>query len=139
MFAAYAGAIGAMAWMGLMTLMLSGLSGRRKMAAGLVAGAIPAADYADPTYRWHRAHVNAVEAAGSFALVTVAAILAGANPFWVNLFATIFILARVVMMLLHIRGGKANMGARSMLYALGVAMCVLLGVFALVAALGGSA
>ena len=41
--------------------------------------------------------MNAIETSGPFIGATVAAILAGAAPFWVNLFASVFIVARVAV------------------------------------------
>ncbi len=127
-----------MALIGLLALILSPMSAMRKQAAGLAPGATPPEDYADATYRWHRAYANLTEATGSFALVTLAAILAGAAPFWVNLFATVFLVARLVMLVIHLRGGKPHMGARSIVYVLGWVMCILLAIFAIVAAFGGA-
>ncbi|QIE44127.1 MAPEG family protein [Pseudohalocynthiibacter aestuariivivens] len=138
-FAQYGHAIIAMALMGLTTLVLSPLSAMRKTAAGLVPGATPPEDYASATYRWHRAYGNAAESVGTFALVTLAAILAGAAPFWVNLFASTFFVARIVMLVIHLRGGKADMGARSFAYVLGWLMCILLAILAILAVFGGPA
>ncbi|MEB8385983.1 MAPEG family protein [Rhodobacteraceae bacterium KMM 6894] len=138
-FAAYGHAITAMALMGLMVLVLGPLSAMRKASDGLAPGAIPPQVYENPTYRWHRAYGNATESAGTFALVTVAAILAGAAPFWVNLFAAVFIVARIVMAVLHVRGGKADRGARSMAYVVGAMMCIALAISAIAAVFGGTA
>ncbi|MDX1784676.1 MAG: MAPEG family protein [Roseovarius sp.] len=138
-FAAYGHAIVAMALMGVMTLALSPLSAMRKTAAGLAPGATPPQDYADATYRLHRAYSNAAETVGTFALVTLAAILAGAAPFWVNLYASVFFISRVVMLIIHLRGGKADMGARSFAYVLGWLMCLLLAISAILAVFGGAA
>lgn len=136
-FASYGHAIVAMALMGLMTIVLSPLSAMRKTADGLAPGATPPQDYDNATYRWHRAYANATETTGTFALVTLAAILAGAAPFWVNLFASVFVLMRLVMLAIHLRGGKADMGARSFAYVGGALMCVLLALMAIVAVFGG--
>jgi uncharacterized MAPEG superfamily protein len=137
-FAAYSHALAAMAMMGLKTLALGPLSGMRKAADGLAPGAVPPQDYSDATYRWHRAYGNATESAGTFALVTVAAILAGATPFWVNLCAVVFVLSRGGMLAMHLRGGQADRGPRSFTYALGWLMCGALAIMAIVTVYGGS-
>lgn len=138
-FAAYGHAVIAMALTGLMVLVLSPLSAMRKTAAGLAPGATPPQDYDNATYRWHRAYGNLTETAGTFALVTLAAILAGAAPFWVNLFASVFVVARLVMLIVHLRGGKADMGARSISYVVGALMCIALAIMAIAAVFGGGA
>lgn len=61
--------------------------------------------------------MNAVEAAGPFIAATVAAILIGANPFMVNLFASLFIAARVVMAVVHIM--TENQAMRSLFFMVG--------------------
>ena len=45
----------------------------------------PTADYSSAVYRWHRAYGNLTETMGFFVAWSLAAILAGASPFWVNL------------------------------------------------------
>lgn len=137
--AGYGHAIIAMALMGLMTLVLGPVSAMRKSADGLAPGATPPQDYANATYRWHRAYGNAAETSGTFALVTLAAILAGAAPFWVNLFAAVFVVARLVMLVLHVRGGQAERGPRSIAYVVGAAMCIALALSAIAAVFGGAA
>ncbi|MCR8826464.1 MAPEG family protein [Pseudosulfitobacter koreensis] len=79
-------------------------------------------DYANPTYRKARAHANAVESAGPFIAAVLAAILMGANPFWVNLFASVFLAARVVMAFVHI--GTTNQPMRSLFWSISM-LCVL--------------
>ena len=65
----------------------------------------------------------------------VAAILLGVSPFWVNLLASIALLARVVMLVIHLRGiGKPHSGVRSVAYVVGWACMFILGLIALVAA-----
>jgi len=131
-FSAYGHAIVSMAGLSLLILLLSPLSALRKTSAGLAPGAEPEADYANATYRWHRCYTNLTESVGVFAAVTAAAILAGASPFWVNLLASGFLLFRVVLAFVHIRGsGSPNMGIRSYTYVAGWLMCILLAVMAI--------
>lgn len=79
-------------------------------------------DYANPTYRKARAHANAVESAGPFIAAVVAAIMMGAAPFWVNLFASVFLTARIVMAYVHI--GTTNQPMRSVFWTISM-LCVL--------------
>ena len=138
LFAAYGHAIVAMAIFAVMTLVLGPVAAIAKQRSGLAPGAQPVADYSDKGYRLHRAHGNAAETAGIFALVTLAAILAGAAAFWVNLFTGLFLLARILMLVVHVGGiGGANAGLRSMSYAFGKLMCLLLAVLAIIAVFGG--
>lgn len=82
----------------------------------------PVRNYGDRGYRAHRAQMNAIEAAGPFIAVTAAAILAGGPPFWVNLLASIFLVARVATAAVHI--GTTNEPARSATWSVGV-LCIL--------------
>ncbi|MAO25908.1 MAPEG family protein [Roseovarius sp.] len=134
LFAPYAHAIAAMAGMALLVLVLSPVTGWMKSKLGLAPGAAPEADYSNPAYRWHRAHGNAAENAASFALVTLAAILAGANPVWVNWLASLYLLSRLVLLVVHVGGiGRADMGPRSFLYVFGWLLCIILGLMAIIA------
>lgn len=123
-FDAYGHAIAAMALMAVIVLAIGPVSALRKQAAGLAPGATPPQDYANPAFRWHRAHGNASESMGVFAAVTVAAILAGASPLWVNWLASLFVVARVAMLVLHVGGiGRADVGPRSFAYVAGALCC----------------
>ena len=66
--------------------------------------------------------MNAVETSGPFVAATVAAILIGASPFWVNLFASVFLTARIVMACVHI--GTTNQPMRSLFWSISM-LCVL--------------
>ncbi len=136
-FDAYAHAIAALALMGVVVLLLGPVSALKKQAMGLAPGATPPEDYANAAYRWHRAYGNASDSLGVFIAVTAAAILAGASPFWVNWLASIFIVARVVMLVLHVGGiGRADIGPRSFAFIAGALCCYGLAGLALVAAFG---
>lgn len=132
-FAAYGHAIVAMAGTAVFGLVIGPLSAMRKTSAGLAPGAEPKPDYSTSVYRWHRAYSNLSEVMGYFVACTVAAILAGTSPFWVNLFASIFFASRVVLACVHIGGvGKPDMGVRSIVFVAGFLMCVLLAIMAVV-------
>lgn len=78
----------------------------------------PVRNYADRGYRAHRAQMNAIEAAGPFVAAAVGAILVGAPPFWVNLLASVFLVARIATAVVHI--GTVNEPARSATWSVGV-------------------
>ena len=135
-FAQYGHALLAMVGVAVFQMLLSPLSAMRKTRAGIAPGAQPPADYGDACYRWHRAYGNLAESVGAFVAVTVAAILAGAAPFWVNLFASIFLAVRVVLAVVHIKGiGKPDMSVRSFTYVAGWLMCLCLAYLAIKAVL----
>lgn len=137
-FAAYGHAIVAMAGVAILTLILSPLSAMKKTAKGLAPGSQPEADYSDACYRWHRTYANLAENVGTFAAVTVAAMLAGANPYWVNLLAAAFLVIRLVLAFVHIKGiGKPDMSVRSFIYVAGWLVCLVLAIMAILAAFAG--
>ena len=133
-FAEYGHAIAAMAGVGLLILLLSPLSALKKQKLGLAPGATPEQDYGLAAYRWHRCYGNLAESVGTFVAVTAAAILAGANPAWVNWLASIFLLIRIGLVFVHIQGiGKPDMSVRSFTYVAGWLICVILALMAIVA------
>jgi len=135
-FAEYGHAIASLGLFTLVVMIMSPISSLKKTGIDLPAGGTPENAYDDPVYRWNRAYLNACETIGAFAACTVAAILAGADPFWVNLFASVFLIARVLHAFVHIRGiGAMNMGPRTILYVLGWACCIGLSVLAIFAVL----
>jgi uncharacterized MAPEG superfamily protein len=118
----YAHAIASLAFWALLCLALIPLSVIGK-ARGRTESGLPVRDYSDPAYRRHRALQNAIETSGPFVAATVAAVLAGAPPFWVNLFASVFVFARFSTAIIHIV--TENQMARSATWA--VAMLCLVG------------
>ena len=134
-FAAYGHAIVSVALWALLVLLLGPFSALAKSKVGLVPGAAPAADYADPVYRLYRAQQNSAENLAVFAAVTFAAMLAGASPLWVNWLASVAFVARLVMVFVHVRGiGKPRNGARTVVFVFGWALHVVLAVLAILAA-----
>lgn len=132
--AVYGHAIVALAATAIFGLILSPLSALRKTGAGLAPGCQPEADYNNPVYRWHRAYSNLAETMGFFAASVLAAIAAGASPFWVNLFAAVFFVSRLIVALVHIKGmGQPDMSLRTVFYVIGWLMCLLLAGMAIVA------
>ncbi len=137
-FAAYGHAIVSLAALAVFGLVLGPLSAMKKQSSGLAPGSEPKADYADPCYRWHRAYQNMADMIGYFAAVVVAAILAGVNPFWVNLLASLFFVSRLLLAFVHIRGiGKPDRSIRSIAYVAGLVMCIILAILAIAAVFGG--
>jgi uncharacterized MAPEG superfamily protein len=86
-------------------------------------------DYANAMYRKGRAHANAVESAGPFIAAVVAAILMGASPFWVNLFASVFLTARIVMAYVHI--ATTNQPMRSLFWSISMLSVLALAIMAI--------
>ncbi len=137
-FIEYGHAIVSLAGVAILALILSPLSAMRKQALGLTPGSQPEADYNNPVYRWHRCYGNLAESIGTFAAVVLAAMLAGANPFWVNLLASLYLLLRILLAVVHVKGiGKPNMSIRSFTYVAGWLMCLALAILAIAAVFGG--
>ena len=135
-FGSYGHAIVSLAVLAIVGLVMAPVSAIGKMKLGLAPGAEPAADYGCRVYRLHRAYLNLSETMGFFVAVTVAAILAGANPFAVNLLASLFLASRLIMAVVHVGGlGKPNGSTRSILYMAGMIMCAVLGMMAILGAL----
>lgn len=134
-YAEYSHAIASLVIFTLVVLFLSPFSALAKQGKGLAPGATPDQDYADKAYRLNRAYLNGTETLPAFLAVTVAAILLGASPFWVNWLAAIALVARLVMLVVHIQGvGKPHSGIRSVLYVVAWACIFVIGILALVAA-----
>lgn len=134
-FAAYSHALVALAGWGLLMMILSGLSTRGRRADNRAECGLPKRNYADPSYRAHRAYANAMESTTPFLTGTLVCILAGAAPFWVNLFAALFLVARIAMAYVHI--ATENQPARSATYVVSWVCMLVLGGLALVAAFTG--
>ena len=133
-FAEYSHAIASLVLFTLVVLALSPFSALAKAGKGLAPGATPEQDYSDKAYRLNRAYLNGTETLPAYLAVTVAAMLAGASPVWVNFLASLVLVARVIMLVVHLKGiGKPHSGLRSVFYVLGWACMVALGVLALVA------
>lgn len=131
-FSLYSHAIVSLALWALLVAILSALSTRGRTPENRCDCGKPKRDYASQWYRSERAFMNAVETSGPFIAATLAAILAGAAPFWVNLFASLFIVARVSMAVVHIR--TENQPMRSACFAVGLFCVLALILMAIVAA-----
>ncbi len=134
-FVAYGHALASVALFAMIVMVFSPLSAIQKGKKGLAPGAEPAADYADIAYRLHRIFENGTDSLAIFAAVTGVAILAGASPVWVNLLASLVLVARVVMIFLHLKAiGSPHNGARSVAYVAGWLCMLVLAILGLVAA-----
>lgn len=116
-FAQYNHAIAALAFWALISVVLGGLSTVGRTAENRCDCGKPKRDYANPVYRRERAFANAVEVSGPFVAATLAAILAGASPFTVNLLASVFVVSRIAMAVVHIR--TENQPMRSAMFVIG--------------------
>ncbi len=131
----YSHALASLVIFALIVLMLAPFSALAKQSKGLAPGATPEQEYADRAYRLNRAYLNGTETLPAFIAVIMAAVLLDASPVWVNWLASIALLARMAMLVVHIRGiGKPHSGIRTVLYVLGWACMAVIGVLALVAA-----
>ncbi|MCX7559426.1 MAPEG family protein [Sulfitobacter sp. F26204] len=129
---AYSHAIAALAIWALLSLVLGAMSTLGRNAQNRCECGLPRRDYSDVVYRRGRAFANAMEMNGPFVAATVAGILAGAAPFWVNILASVFILSRVAMAVVHI--GTENQPLRSMTWAIGMLCVFILALMAAIAA-----
>tara|TARA_R110002094_G_scaffold44158_6_gene56081 strand:- start:2213 stop:2629 length:417 start_codon:yes stop_codon:yes gene_type:complete len=134
-FAAYGHAIFSLAIWSLLVSVLAAVSTSGRTPENRCDCGKPKRDYTNPVYRSERAFANAVETSGPFVASTVAAILAGADPFWVNLLASVFILARVATALVHIR--TENQAARSATWGIALLCVILMALFAVGAVIWG--
>lgn len=118
-------------------LVVQGLSawvGATKANSGLTPGGIPPEDYENRDYRIHRAYENSVANLSLLVAAIVIAVLAGASPFWVNLLASVAVVARLVMVYVHIQGmGKATQGLRTGIFVFHWALIVLITILAVFA------
>lgn len=106
-----------------MAQLLNAATGIRKDRLGMQPGETYAADYGNPAYRLDRAYLSTLETTGFYAVLVFAAILAGANPLWTNVFAALGMAFRVVANLVYIRGvGKGYGGIRTNLL-IGMSLC----------------
>ena len=91
-------------------------------------------DYNDPTFRIFRAYANSVESLPAFIGAVLVAVLLGANPFWINLLASLHLLSRLAFWYVYISGtGKARAGLRTFIYVAGWAINLVIAAFAILA------
>ena len=138
-FANYSHALAALAGFALIVMILSPLSAIPKEKANLAPGSTPSGDYDSQAYRLNRAYLNGTESLSAFVTVTLVAMIAGANPTWVNWLASLVLMSRVLHVFVHIQGiGRPHRGPRTFLYVFGWACMIALGVIGIAAALSGA-
>lgn len=120
-FDAYGHALAAMGGYALVMMVLGAMSTTGRTPENRCACGQPKRDYDDVVYRRGRAFMNSVESVGPFVAAVMAAMLTGGSPFWVNLLASIFLLARIATAFVHI--GTTNQAMRSATWGVGT-LCV---------------
>ena len=120
-FGAYAHTLAAVALWGVLMMVGIVVAARYQSKSETETG-LPKRDYANRGYRAHRQQQNMIETSGPFLAVALAAVLAGASPFWTNLLASLFVVARVGMLAVHV--WTVNQPARSAFWLVGAA-CIL--------------
>lgn len=126
-FAPYGHALASLGGWALLLVALLILSAAGKPLARTESGH-PVRNYADPVYRRSRAFMNAIEITGPFLAATVACILIGTSPFVVNLLASVFLLSRIGMAIVHI--GTEIEWLRSLFWFIGLVCTIVLAVMA---------
>lgn len=128
-FEVYNHAIAALALWGLMMIALSMISTGGKVPKDRAESGLPKRDYSNEAYRRHRAFQNAIETSPAFLATTGAAILAGGVPLVVNIAASVFLLARIAMVYVHV--WTENQPARSACFGVGWLCIIVMGLSAL--------
>ncbi|MFC6638505.1 MAPEG family protein [Sulfitobacter sp. JBTF-M27] len=128
-FEEYGHALASLALWGLMMVALSMISTRGRKPENRCDCGKPKRNYADPAYRRERAFMNAVETSPAFMATTVAAMLSGASPVSVNALASIFLLSRIAMAVVHIR--TENQPMRSAMFGIGWLVIILMALLSL--------
>lgn len=133
-FSAYGHSLFSIAIWILVVQLLSAWVGAAKGKAGIVPGATPEPDYSNKVYRLHRAYENSIANLAVLTSSVAIAIFAGVSPFWVNLFASVAVLARLVMVYVHIQGlGKPTQGLRTAIFVFHWALILAIALMAAVA------
>ena len=130
-FEAYGHAVVALALWAILCLVLGMLSTVGRTAENTCACGSPKRDYSNVVYRRGRAFANAIEISGPFIGATLAAMMAGADPFWVNIFASVFIASRIAVAVVHI--GTRIEPLRSVVWMIGLICVLALAIMAIVA------
>ena len=101
-FDPYSHALASMAGYALLMIVLSAMSVAGRTAENRCECGQPKRNYDDVAYRRNRAFMNAIETAGPFVMALMAAILTGGSAMWVNIFASVFLIARIATAFVHI-------------------------------------
>lgn len=131
-FDAYSHALASMGGYALLMVILGAMSAAGRTADNRCECGQPKRDYDNVVYRRGRAFMNAVESVGPFVAALIAAMLVGGSPLLVNIFATVFLLARIATAVAHI--ATTNQTLRSATWAVGVVCTIALAVIAIIGA-----
>ena len=131
-FDAYSHALASLGGFALLIAFLGMVSGRGRTADNRCDCGQPKRNYDDVVYRSNRAFMNAIESAGPFISALMAAMLTGGAPLWVNIFAAVFLVARIATAFVHIR--TTNQGLRSATWVVGLVCILSLAVIGIVGA-----
>jgi uncharacterized MAPEG superfamily protein len=116
------------------------MAGSQKAAADVLPGSEPPGGYADRLYRVHRVYLNSTENLATMAVVVLVCLIVGARPWVVALLVWLHVLFRLGYWYVYLGNvGKTQGGTRSIVFALGWLMNLLLVVVAVAAAFGGPA
>ena len=136
LFDPYSHAIVSLAAVALISLLQNLHVGLRRGKEGLAPDAKIPDSYDSAFFRIYRTYANGTEAHPVFAITVIAAILAGASAFWVNLLASLFLLLRLGYWWVYVSGtGKPHAGLRSFVFIAGWAVNLLLALIAIIAGL----
>ena len=119
-------------------LVQSVLAGALALAPGHQSPGIPLkGGHEDRSFRVMRTYANSTENLPAIIAAIVLAIVAGVNPFWVNLLVGIHVAARLIHWAIYYAGfGASAGGPRTMIYVLGLVANIVLVVMALWALIG---
>ena len=109
-FADYGHALLALVIMAVLAQVLNAMTGIKKGKNKMIPGEGYTPDLSNPGYLLDRAYMNGVENLGIVAVVVFAAILAGAAPLWVNILASVILIARLAFTGIYMRGMGGGYG-----------------------------
>lgn len=105
-------------------------AGGAKGADGLAPGATPDQSLDNATYRLHRTHINGVENLASIAIVVIAGMMLAGSGLILAIGAWIYVIGRLVYIYMYLNNIRAQSGGpRSMIFASGWGMIVLLALY----------
>jgi len=109
-FASYGWALAAVALYAVMAQVLNAATGMRKGKLKMVPGAHHAPDFSNPSYRLDRTYMNSIETMVFYTALVLTAVMAGADPTWVNVLAVVGFLLRAAANILYLRGIGGHYG-----------------------------
>ena len=108
-------------------LILGPVVSAKKAGAKVKPGSEPEGSYDDPIYRWHRAHLNAVEHLPVFAIPALLAMSIGVSATWVNGLIWGSVALRLVFTFVYVQNiGKPTQSVRTFTFVAGWVLTVIL-------------